>query len=411
MKIYISSTFEDLKDYRAKVYNQLRKLRQDVISMEDYVAGDQRPLAKCLEDITDCDIYVGIIAWRYGFVPTKENPSKLSITELEYRQAAKLKKQCLLFILDKNIAWQPQFMDSQSGVKPGGKNINDFRNRLGERHMIGWFTTADQLASDVVAAVYKVQFEARVLTAPNTSAEKIPEKKELPKKVAPSKKVSPQKMADKQAGYPKLWEPGSLLRVNFLDGNSRQKSLVKRFASIWSAYANINFQFDEDMPGEVRVSFNEKDGGSWSYVGTDALVVASNLQTVNFGWLNDKIQDTDAETVILKQFGHVLGLMNEHQNPTAKIPWNKEAVYKTYQDPPNYWTRKDVDHMMFATWDKNVYPVQKRFDPESIMFYRLPPEFTNGKIITPAEEGLSQGDKAFVARLYPFDYSKRNKEK
>src|SRR5260221_14477177 len=42
-QIYISSTFEDLKDYRDAVYKALRKLRHDVIAMEDYVATDKRP--------------------------------------------------------------------------------------------------------------------------------------------------------------------------------------------------------------------------------------------------------------------------------------------------------------------------------------------------------------------------------
>lgn len=64
MKIYISSTFQDLKEYRDKVYRQLRKMRHDVISMEDNVAGDQRPLAQSLADVAAADIYIGILAWR-----------------------------------------------------------------------------------------------------------------------------------------------------------------------------------------------------------------------------------------------------------------------------------------------------------------------------------------------------------
>ena len=53
LKIYISSTFEDLREYRENVYRQLRSLRHDVISMEDYVAGPRRPLAQCLAEQAD----------------------------------------------------------------------------------------------------------------------------------------------------------------------------------------------------------------------------------------------------------------------------------------------------------------------------------------------------------------------
>lgn len=87
MKVFIPSTFQDLEEYREKVYRQLRKMRHDVISMEDYVAADQRPLAQCLADVAIADIYVGILAWRYGYVPLHDNPNKRSITELEYRKA------------------------------------------------------------------------------------------------------------------------------------------------------------------------------------------------------------------------------------------------------------------------------------------------------------------------------------
>ena len=37
--------------------------------MEDYVAKDQRPLQMCLDDVASSDVYVGIFAWRYGYIP------------------------------------------------------------------------------------------------------------------------------------------------------------------------------------------------------------------------------------------------------------------------------------------------------------------------------------------------------
>ena len=57
-KIYISSTFSDLQDYRKAVNDILRKAGYAVDAMEDYVAADQRPLDKCLADVAACDVYV-----------------------------------------------------------------------------------------------------------------------------------------------------------------------------------------------------------------------------------------------------------------------------------------------------------------------------------------------------------------
>jgi len=54
--IYLSSTYEDLKDYREVVYKALRKSGYNVIAMEDYVSTDQRPVDKCLKDVAGTDI-------------------------------------------------------------------------------------------------------------------------------------------------------------------------------------------------------------------------------------------------------------------------------------------------------------------------------------------------------------------
>jgi len=57
--------------------------------MEGYAASEERPLDACLKDVKDRDIYVGMFAWRYGYIPPKEhgNAAGLSITECEYRRA------------------------------------------------------------------------------------------------------------------------------------------------------------------------------------------------------------------------------------------------------------------------------------------------------------------------------------
>ena len=50
-RVYISSTYEDLREYRLEVLNTLRRMQQEVIAMEEYAAADERPLAKCLLDV------------------------------------------------------------------------------------------------------------------------------------------------------------------------------------------------------------------------------------------------------------------------------------------------------------------------------------------------------------------------
>jgi hypothetical protein len=67
--VYISSTYEDLKDYRQAVADVLRDCGYNVDAMEKYPARDDRPKAASEADVSNCDIYIGIFAWRYGHVP------------------------------------------------------------------------------------------------------------------------------------------------------------------------------------------------------------------------------------------------------------------------------------------------------------------------------------------------------
>ncbi len=143
-RIYISSTYQDLAAAREAVYRALRKMRHDVIAMEDYVATDQRPVDKCLADVAECDIYVGIFAWRYGHIPPEQ---KCSITELEFREAVRCKKTCLLFLLHEEAPWPRKQMDADP------ERIEALRAELSRDYIVGFFRTADELAREVSVAI------------------------------------------------------------------------------------------------------------------------------------------------------------------------------------------------------------------------------------------------------------------
>ncbi len=73
IQIYLSSTYEDLKEHRRIVFEVLRKAGYTAIAMEDYVATDKRPVEKCLADVAHADIYVGLFAFRYSYIPPPEH--------------------------------------------------------------------------------------------------------------------------------------------------------------------------------------------------------------------------------------------------------------------------------------------------------------------------------------------------
>ena len=145
-KAYISATFEDLKECRQAVQNALSQLELGFKTMEVYVAEGRAPLERCLEDIDACEIYIGIFAWRYGYIPLGETQS---ITHLEYEYAVRNRKHCLIFLLDEKARWPVSHVDRG----PVSAKVDELRRVVSAAHLCKFFTSPDQLALQVVAAV------------------------------------------------------------------------------------------------------------------------------------------------------------------------------------------------------------------------------------------------------------------
>ena len=154
--IYLSSTYEDLKEYRRVVFDALRKSGYQAIAMEDYVATDQRPVDQCLKDVEKADIYIGLFAFRYGYVPPVQhtNPKGWSITEMEFRQAEALSKSCLTFVVKDTTPWSRTYDDAYAS-EDKGERIKALRQYLLTEKLASAFESPHELATLVLAAVTK----------------------------------------------------------------------------------------------------------------------------------------------------------------------------------------------------------------------------------------------------------------
>ncbi|MEO5682741.1 MAG: DUF4062 domain-containing protein [Chitinophagaceae bacterium] len=135
-KVYISSTYRDLKEHRKQVIDffgkKTIKENFDLLSMEGYVADDTVPAMECIEDVKECDVYILIIANRYGFIPTENNADEISVTEMEYNTAqADPQRTVLAFFADEK---DPQFTadsDADEALRTKKKNkLLAFKNKV-----------------------------------------------------------------------------------------------------------------------------------------------------------------------------------------------------------------------------------------------------------------------------------------
>jgi len=109
--VFISSTVEDLREYRQKAKQIAIQSGFFVMMSEDFPATGQPSLEQCLQQVNKCDLVVVIVAHKYGHKPT-DHPGcgKKSITQIECEQAKSNGKDVLPFLIDENYSAWPKEM-------------------------------------------------------------------------------------------------------------------------------------------------------------------------------------------------------------------------------------------------------------------------------------------------------------
>ena len=146
MRVFLSSTYIDLRDHRAAAAEVLDRLGQGVTRMEVFGARPEEPTVACLREVEASDLFVGIYAHRYGHLV--ENTQE-SITEAEFRLALTKRKPVFCFVVSENHPWLPSFVEGE----PGLGRLADFKKRLAGAVITETFTTPEDLAVKVATAV------------------------------------------------------------------------------------------------------------------------------------------------------------------------------------------------------------------------------------------------------------------
>ena len=99
MKIFVSSTYLDLKEYRNKARSAIEESGNEFVGMEVFQSHTHEPTEFCSENVEECDALVLIVAYRYGYIPDGQT---ISITQLEYEHALRNKIPVRIYLMDDN---------------------------------------------------------------------------------------------------------------------------------------------------------------------------------------------------------------------------------------------------------------------------------------------------------------------
>jgi hypothetical protein len=178
--VFISSTIEDLSEYRAKARDAVNQVGFVPRMKEHFAASGNPPLQECLQKVSGsrseppADVVVLIVAHRYGWVPENQPGSdRKSITWLECERAHQDGKEVLAFLVNKTTNWPKEFREEHSlaeeiakGTGTAGRlqEIQDnvarlarFKEWLGTISTWNTFDTPDSLQTGVLRALYEWQ--------------------------------------------------------------------------------------------------------------------------------------------------------------------------------------------------------------------------------------------------------------
>ncbi|MCP5102138.1 MAG: DUF4062 domain-containing protein, partial [bacterium] len=147
-KVFISSTYVDLIEYRETAIKVVNHYKCTPLAMEFFDSLPQDPTTVCQKEIRECDIFIGIYAHRYGFVPKGQEKS---ITRMEYELATDLGKDCLCFIVNEKFPWEPGLIEFEKR-----KELTPFLDIVKEKETVSFFTTSQDFETKLTASLGKL---------------------------------------------------------------------------------------------------------------------------------------------------------------------------------------------------------------------------------------------------------------
>ena len=144
-KIFLSSTYIDLKDFRKAAIEVLDR-DYHAVAMEKFFAENHQAKDVCLRKVQECDALVLLLGDRYGTVDPIEH---VSITEVEYTTAKALGLPVFAFVKTEDDGnWRSTEHDSERKLKHEA-----FKKRIDQDKHRKDFQTYDQLKIEILGAI------------------------------------------------------------------------------------------------------------------------------------------------------------------------------------------------------------------------------------------------------------------
>ncbi len=145
-RVFISSTYEDMKEFRSAAADALTNIQAIPMGMERFTAANQPAIDRCYEEIRQCQFCVSILGFRYGSLYKDSN---LSYSEMEFDEAERLGIPILVFIREGSL--EANKIDAEDFARR-----NRYKNKLqssASNRLTTTFSSAEDLRDKLTRAL------------------------------------------------------------------------------------------------------------------------------------------------------------------------------------------------------------------------------------------------------------------
>ncbi|WP_270693350.1 MULTISPECIES: DUF4062 domain-containing protein [unclassified Aeromonas] len=145
-QIFISSTYDDLKNERAQVIKSILEMGHIPVGMEMFSAADDEQWKIIQRQIDESDYYVVVVAHKYGSMV-----GDISYTEKEFDYAVSKGVPVLGFVIDQTVEPLAKYVEKNDDKIV---LLNNFKDKVKSRP-VGFWKSSDDLHGKVSIALMK----------------------------------------------------------------------------------------------------------------------------------------------------------------------------------------------------------------------------------------------------------------
>lgn len=238
LRIFVSSTFQDLQKHQTAVLNSINSLVSFTDDTLYWPKDEDYSSVNFTDRVKEADLLIIIIAHRYGYIPKDADSSFIENT---YNTAAEHNVPILAFIVDDSYAWPPTFFDFEHREK-----LEKFKARIKKSHSFTTFSSPDNLASIITEAIVSFinkHTGIKLIKFPNyVSLKEISTQSEIPK--IPDINIPLGRSED---------------QLFFIIDINRSNGLEDFFKELDIRKPNTKLEFPDIIFDELRVSLSERN--------------------------------------------------------------------------------------------------------------------------------------------------------